>query len=356
MGDIADPKVLIEAKRLLLSSPEEVYRYFENLNDENMSYQLSFVLADSGNELIKLALAKYSKNSNVVEKLFNENKDETIRCAALLNPDFPLGSFGAISLKHTPLVKILEEGTDAETYALVTNKSLKGETLACIFDKRGWAEKLSDERWFLCSIYALDNPNLHEDYKSISPVGYDEGWQDYSHSEAISAAWNLLIKAPLTEQWAIGLVHQITKLHAKIADETFYKYVFDRWRSNNNDLEKAFKKLRMWVASTVPAYLDKLHQWMANHEDQSIRVGHYYSFKTFDKATLDEYYKKDGKEFIGAALLNENLFMTTIIRNHFRKIVEGNCEQRNDYAEMDYFDIMVEKLSKAYPDAFAEDE
>lgn len=112
----------------------------------------------------------------------------------------------------------------------------------------------------------------------------------------------------------------------------------------------------MWVASTVPAYLDKLHQWMANHEDQSIRVGHYYSFKTFDKATLDEYYKKDGKEFIGAALLNENLFMTTIIRNHFRKIVEGNCEQRNDYAEMDYFDIMVEKLSKAYPDAFAEDE
>ena len=325
--EIVNPAILIEAKRLLLSSPETVFQYFEKHQDGEIPYQLAEVLLTRNDELINLGLARFTKNKEVLEKLFKESSDEAIRCAALSNPIFfHLVIFGCTEKKH--LVNILEKGTQAEVHALVTNESLKGNSLANIFSREGWASHLDDDRWFLCSILALNNPNLQSEYKSFSPVGYGEGWQEYEHDKAIKAAWNLLLYAPLTKKWANGLSYEFSSkkiTNIKAMDEKYYKEVLARWVSEKKDLEEDFKDLRMWISSTVPTYLEDLHKWMADHEDRSIRIGHYYSFTTYDEKELDKYYEKDGKEFINAALKNTNLFVNKQIREHLRKLVQqGN--------------------------------
>ncbi|MFQ5853770.1 MAG: hypothetical protein ACE5JU_24690, partial [Candidatus Binatia bacterium] len=359
MKGIVDPKTLIEAKRLLLVSPEEVYRYLEERKDDEILYQLAEVLLERNDELINLAIARFTNNEGVLESLFKASTDEAIRCAALGNPEFPLGFFRLVEEQHTDLINVLEKGTQAEVHALVTNASLDGDSLASIFRREGWAGHLSDDRWFLCSILALNNPNLKSQYKSRAPIGYGEGYESYQHNKAIEGAWSLLLNAPLTKEWAINLSDQLAGnkiFHYYGADETFYKKVFVRWVSDSEELEKSFKDLRMWIASTVPTHLDKLHEWMANHDDQAIRIGHYYSFNTHDEKELDKYYEKDSKEFIDAALQNEHLFINKKIREYLKELVNKNCEERGWYDDLDFFDIALERISKIRPDILPDED
>jgi hypothetical protein len=359
MNDIADPAVLIEAKRLLLSPPEVVYQYLEEHRNEDILNQLAEVLLTRNEELINLGVARFTKNEAALERLFGETGSEAIRCAVLSNPKCPLGFLGMIKEEHTDLVNILYKGTQAEVHALLTNQSLAGDSLANVFSRAGWAAHLTDDRWFLCSILALDNPNLESEYKSRSPVGYGEGWEHYEHDKAIEAAWDLLLNVPLTKEWAINLSYQLSGkkiTHYCGEDKEYYKKVFARWVSDDEELEQSFKDLRKWIASTIPTHLDDLHEWMADHEDQSIRIGHYYSFRTSDVKVLDKYYEKDRKDFIDAALENGNLFLNKKIRVHFRELLNKNCEERGSYDDLDFFDITLERISKIHPEILPDEE
>ena len=100
MKEIVNPAILIEAKRLLLSSPETVFQYFEKHQDGEIPYQLAEVLLTRNDELINLGLARFTKNKEVLEKLFKESSDEAIRCAALSNPIFFILLYLAVLKKN----------------------------------------------------------------------------------------------------------------------------------------------------------------------------------------------------------------------------------------------------------------
>ncbi len=350
--------ILIEAKRLLLSSPETVYQYLNEHKGTDIVNHLSEVLLTRSDELINLAIAQFSENKNVLEKLFQETSDEAIRCAILGNPKFPWVFWG-LSDDQLKLSEILETGTDAEVDALVTNSSLTGHLLADIFSHKGWASSLDDDRWFLCSIHALFNPNLHSEYKLLAPIGYSHGWEESQHDTAIQAAWNLLLNAPLTSKWAANLSNIFSRQmlrHPYGVDEDFFKNVFTLWVSESEDLKDSFKDFRMWIASCAPSDLKGLHNWMAQHEDQAIRIGHYYSFRCIDVNELDTSYEKDCQEFINSALRNDNLYKDQKVREHFRELVERNCEKRADWNDLDSFDIIFGREAKIHPEILPADE
>jgi len=207
MENNATYNALIEAKRLVLSSPEYVYDYLEK-HAKELPSEVFDALFKRNNELIKLGLAKFCNDYEILRKLFIESEKEdggAIRCAVLSNPYCEFRGLLFEPFKDDEKKSILEHATSPELQALVTNKSINGSSLADIFKRTGWAENLADEQWFLSCIYALlGNPNLDQDYKSITPTGYSEGWEDYEHNKALEAAWQLLENAPLTDKWAIN--------------------------------------------------------------------------------------------------------------------------------------------------------
>lgn len=312
MGNNTKYHRLIEAKRLFLSSPEYVYGFLEKHADDNLPSEIFETLLKRNEELITLGLARFCNDREILKNLFinASNEDgEAIRCAVLSNSNCKFGIFGTFNGEE--LKGILERATETEIETIMGNKSIEGSYLADIFKRTGIAENLTDDQWFSCCILALYlNPNLKQDYQSQAPTGYSEGWANYEHSKAINAAWQLLENAPLSDKWAINLGRVLSCRQIILSyncNDDYFQRIFNRWKSDDADLEEHFGNLRMWIGAYVPSTM-KLHKWMSDHEDKYIRFGHYYSFTTNDPSELEKYYSQDGSDFIQIAISNNNLF------------------------------------------------
>jgi hypothetical protein len=355
MGNDTNYHGLIEAKRLALSSPEYVYVFLEKHADDNLSQEIFETLLERNNELIMLGLARFCKNQDILKKLFCNASDKdgaALRCAVLSNTNcnFGAGLFGTFDEEE--LKSIIERATEAEIAAIMGNKSFQGSYLADIFKRTGIGENLNDEQWFLCCIHALYlNPNLKREHQSQAPTGYSEGWEDYEHGKAIDAAWQLIENAPLTNKWAINLAHILSYRQILLpygCNDDYFQRIFNRWKSDEPDLEKHFRDLRMWIGAYVPSTM-KLHKWMSDHEDKYIRFGHYYSFATNEPSELEKYYSRDGRDFIQIANSNNNLFSHEKVRNKLRELIDKDCSTRSDWFELDLFEIQYQKLAKSDP-------
>jgi len=86
---------LIEAKRLVLSSPEYVYDYLEK-HSEKLPLEVFGALFKCNNELIKLGLAKFCNDHEILRKLYVESAKEdgeVMRCAVFSNPHCEISGF-----------------------------------------------------------------------------------------------------------------------------------------------------------------------------------------------------------------------------------------------------------------------
>ncbi len=81
MKGVYGPKTLIEAKGIELHPMKPTLSL--RIIKMNIIYQLSEILLENDNELINLAIARFSKNADVLKTLFNKTSDEAIRCALL---------------------------------------------------------------------------------------------------------------------------------------------------------------------------------------------------------------------------------------------------------------------------------
>lgn len=349
---------LIEAKRLSLCSPEYAYDYLE----KHTSYELPVVfyetLFNRNNELIRLGLAKFCNDKEILRKLFYESVSaqdgEVLRCAIFSNSHCHFGTYETFfdTFKEEELKGILEKATEAELTAIMRNKSLEGDGLIDIFKHSGWAENLTKEQWFLCCILALfENPNLKVRYESKD--GYFDGSTSASHSAAIKAAWQLLETVPLTYAWAANLSRVLGDFPRMLlsydCSDDFFMKVFNRWKSENPELKESFGELRMWIASYVPSSM-KLHEWMANHEDKYIRLGHYSSFDTREPEQLETYFARDGRDVIQMASDNDHLYRDIKVREKLRELIAKYCN--SDGLEIWMFDAKLSRLKEREPNKY----
>jgi hypothetical protein len=346
---------LIEAKRLSLCSPEYVYDYLEKHASDELSGMFFETLLNRNNELIKLGLAIFCNDGEILRKLFYESASaqdgEVLRCAVFSNPHCDFGMYLFGTFKKEELKGILEKATDAELVAIMGNKSIEGHELTDIFKHSGWAENLTDEQWFSCCVYALhENPNLRNDYESLH-AGYHDGMMAAAHSAALEAAWQLLQTVPLTFKSAVNLVNAFDDfprilLHYNCSDDFFMK-VFSRWKSDDPELENSFGELRRCIAAYVPSSM-KLHGWMADHEDKYIRLGHYSSFDTHEPEQLEKYYVRDGGGFIKMAIYNNHLYKDDKVRKRLRELIVEHCEG----FELHMFNQTLKNLEEKEPNKY----
>lgn len=105
----------------------------------------------------------------------------------------------------------------------------------------------------------------------------------------------------------------------------------------------------MCIAGYVPSSMN-LHEWMANHEDKYIRLGHYSSFNTHEPERLEKYFARDGGDFIQMATNNNYLYRDNKIRNKLRELIVKYCElTHSDGHEIYMFDEGLERLKEKEP-------
>jgi hypothetical protein len=231
---------------------------------------------------------------------------------------------------------------------------LEFRSLKEAFSKEGIHEKLSDERWIAVIYWGLQNPNLtvHEDR-------HHEG----TDFPAYRAAWNLLLTLPNTRANAYVVCERYSKLNTfaasyetlpdeKIVDFfterekwqqqhtdgeiLFLSRIFERWtavasqdanaRDNEGNETHEFQALRQDVSAAVANRGKEITSFIKGHDDVHVRRGYYRAGRFANAAELQAGFEKDGKDFLEAAIYNENLYATYPkgIRTAFRMLVEDN--------------------------------
>jgi hypothetical protein len=116
----------------------------------------------------------------------------------------------------------------------------------------------------------------------------------------------------------------------------FLRRTFERWTASTSDDPNArdkdgneaqeFQTLRQDVAAAVADRGNEIQTFVKNHEDVYVRRGYYRGARFSEPVELLAAFEKDGKEFLEAAIYNDNLYRSApkTIGATFRQIVEGS--------------------------------
>jgi hypothetical protein len=179
---------LVEETRLLLASSESVFQELKKLsaktkaNRWNRNERLETVLIKRNQPLINLGLACYGADKDVFAALYKLSLEpakneadarykEGLRIGCLSNTT--LGAADPFFL-HFPkdvigpqeIWRVLSQGNDAETKALIRNPSIDGDLLAALYQRADIFAQMPEERWLGLVSLSSKNERLVTDKPS----------------------------------------------------------------------------------------------------------------------------------------------------------------------------------------------
>src|ERR1700728_3319810 len=254
---------LTRKARLLISSPEEVFRelrsYGQRIMADRGSYdeQLETTLIERGEPLIQLGLACYAANKDLVSGIYKRAASTTdnptearerkgLRIGCLSNQSVRAAQFSIVFSFPESLIgaeetqRILAEGDRDEVEALICNPSIDDELLEALYQRGEPAarlrpklpdavvpsinfSKLPEDRWLNLIASSRKNERLTTNRDTVH--GPDTGYFDIHE-----AIFRMLEIAPLTPRslghlyeffWDVGF--QVRGRHDKI------DHVLARW-------------------------------------------------------------------------------------------------------------------------------
>jgi hypothetical protein len=187
---------LTQEARLTLASPEVVFQELKKLSTGGKrglfgrDDRLEIVLVKRNHPLINLGLASYGANEKVSAALYKHAleppKDEAdakykegLRIGCLSNTTLAAAHF----LRHFPndiigpqeTWRVLSQGTDAETSALIRNPSIDADLLEALYQRTGVFAQMPEERW--CALVSLSRKNerlvTEKHYRDMPHMGLD---------------------------------------------------------------------------------------------------------------------------------------------------------------------------------------
>jgi hypothetical protein len=363
-GTTGFPSPVIAHEYLVHAAPETVYAWLkahagelDPLYMSPFSDELLKALLGRNNPIINLGVASVATETDILRTLWKSG-NQAIRNAIAENPYRDYGILHILSAHDwadgAELRAALQSGDEDFVKLWCTNHSSSFRELEYAFLKQGIYENLTEERWLVVIYWSLQNPNL-----TVRDERHHEG-TDYP---AYRAAWSLLLTLPTTRTNAYLLCERYSKLNTFIApyesllDEepssmvtdrerwqrhqpegeiVFLRRVFERWMASTSDDPNArdkdgneaheFQTLRQDVAAAVANRDYEIQSFVKHHEDVYVRRGYYRGGRFPSPVELLAAFEKDGKNFLEAAIHNDNLYRgyPKTIRTAFHQLVKYN--------------------------------
>jgi len=242
--------LLINEAELMARSPENVYVWLKEYADratlfvDEIDDETETALRSRDEPLIDLGLARFSKNSSIVEVLFSKAlradasnaNARAIRLAALSNVAL-VNSFykipGALfAHDDEALLAWLAKAEDPELAALFENPGVDQFFLRDFLEKNKPWLALDEPRLFRAMHAVAKNPRMRRAYDD--DIDGMDGMAEYSHNSVFNAAWKLAETCPVTPQWAIILGSLLDDMPKGWAVDNPLA-IAERWRPRADD-------------------------------------------------------------------------------------------------------------------------
>jgi hypothetical protein len=335
---------LNQEARLFLANPEVVFEELKKLRGKSKTElrkndRLETVLVMRNHPLINLGLACYGANKDVFAALYKhsleqpaDEKDaqykEGLRIGCLSNAtlakahflrDFPKEIVGP-----QETWRVLFDGTDAETKALICNPSLEEDLLVALYRRADMFAQMPEERWQELIRLSAENERL---------VTEKESW-DPDFRDIQSAIFTLLEIAPVNIQWLWRLYYFLDALApGHVATPQKIDHVLARWatlddqHSDGKVIEGRYTPLSIKdeFRCLVAALFGR--GWVNGHfvvhgspgaKDVALRCAYYGKGEITAKGMRDGY-KRDKEVFAFAVLFNDRIYD----RPELRKPLQG---------------------------------
>lgn len=363
MSWVDEQERLTRKARLLVSSPEEVFRelrtYGQRIIADRGSYdeQLETTLIERGEPLIDLGLACYAAHKDLVSGIYQQATAATdnpteahqrkgLRIGCLSNQSVRAAQFSIYFSFPESLIgaeetqRILAECDRDEVEALICNPSIDDELLEALYQRGEPAarlrpklpdvvvpsitfSKLPEDRWLNLIAISRKNERLTTNKDTIH--GPDMG-----HFHIHEAIFRMLEIAPLTPRslgtlyhffWDIGF--QIRGGHEKIDDVLARWNAFDARSSDGSPFKGDYTALphkdefRCMIAAI---YGGKRIRENFNSSDVAVRSA-YYGKAALSVDQIREGHKRDANVFTVAALFNSHVLTVPELRMEFERVI-----------------------------------
>ena len=344
---------LNQEARLFLANPEVVFEELKKLNAKTKfgrDDRLETVLAKRNHLLINLGLACYGANQEVFAALYNHSlerpEDENdaqyklgLRIGCLSNTaltkakflrDFPREIIGP-----QETWRVLSNGTDAETKALIRNPSIEDDLLVALYRRADMFEQMPEKRWQLLVWLSAENERLVTEEESLDSP-------DWGFMGIQRAIFTLLEIAPVNMRWLNLSYHLLDNLNPQqVATPEKIDHVLARWATLDDrtsgkvgegyhtslSLKDEFRCL---VAALYGrGYVNNafvLHG-SPGAKDIALRCAYYGKGEITAKGMRDGY-KRDKKVFVFAVLFNDKVYDSPKLRKPLQEEFWGGMFER----------------------------
>lgn len=336
--------------RLLVSPPEEVARelalYGEAIRRDpwtNRNGDMEFALFAREDPLIALALAGNACSTEIIGALFRrahaKDRDPVrepywrgLRIACVANP----GVCPATWITREEASEYLRHAEMSECDAFISNPKFESGYLKALYRGTAPFDKLQEERWAEFVHLSHKNPRLFEDRT-------DHENPDLEIGQIHEAIFQLLGKAPLTNQWLLALIQLVACLDpAVVYSPEDIGQVLKRWEGFKPDSESGpppagwltdlpmHREFRCVVAAQYGRTLDRAKRnWKThgdpNSHDEALRCAHYAN-ADFTAEEAQSYLAKDHGVFSLGFLLHKH----ALHDRKLRAFMEESCVHRDN--------------------------
>ncbi len=326
----------LEASKLGYMSPEAIYAYLESLPrpasefHDNLHEDVLSAISSRNDPLIRLGLARYSTNSNLLQVLW-WLQEPGLRLAILANrnrgPVMPTGEWG----------DTVERLTETELAALYANERIWPALLERTFTNE---LGLSEERSILACRLGMRNERLRHQLKENS---WDDFTENMEHLRPVYAVWDMFVDKPVTPDWALvleaaGFVEFEVRLPKDRLPDLKTEEGRADWKATS---ARRYEEYRAWLTAEVQrrwqapegeepgpdgpyfwaraAYAEAVcrkneagpRSEFAQSEDQAFRCGFYRAGRVTEEWPVYDYSDRDEGEFLDSVIYNPTLYERT---------------------------------------------
>ena len=331
----------IENLYITALSDAELLKYFDEKSKDTtrmISWTLSYNLADDVfDELflrnryqVDVALAKVA-SSEQAQRIFERNKqqievDGVFACSLRYELAIALmGNPNAFGFSFSPSQLFLElqewlySKSDLAIFDVaINNLNAPKEMFNSVLARDAKLERVDDERY----LHLLYRVWTSEKLKKKPEDSYDF---DYAQHEIIQLAWMSMLKVSpnITSAFLVlQAMPQIAEFESKNAEDKYLGEFRFHWtpQVELNDDNKSFiedcYQVRVGLIAKLGSYKMRKHkEKIFAYNDSAYRVGYYKTIEAYwtNIEELEKFYEIDGREFLAAAIENNNFYQRSSI-------------------------------------------